>query len=116
MIKIIAENGYESPFPSQHGGSGFFSRPKVVRGERYRLAYTHEGVEPPAEEERAESQTNTINRGGEENQQLEAEEEKLRIVGFRDRIGCYTWRWFTMTMATGGIANVLHSSMCRICL
>ncbi|KAL2019111.1 hypothetical protein VTK56DRAFT_10062 [Thermocarpiscus australiensis] len=32
-----------------------------------------------------------------------------RKVGLRERIGCYQWTWFTMTMATGGIANVLHS-------
>ncbi|KAK0747582.1 voltage-dependent anion channel-domain-containing protein [Apiosordaria backusii] len=30
-------------------------------------------------------------------------------VGIRDRICCVQWNWFTMTMATGGIANVLHS-------
>ncbi|KAI0180692.1 voltage-dependent anion channel-domain-containing protein [Hypoxylon sp. FL1284] len=30
-------------------------------------------------------------------------------VGIRDRICCHQWTWFTMTMATGGIANVLHS-------
>ncbi|KAK0705298.1 voltage-dependent anion channel [Lasiosphaeris hirsuta] len=32
-----------------------------------------------------------------------------RKVGIRDRIGCFRWTWFTMTMATGGIANVLYS-------
>ncbi|KAH8899625.1 hypothetical protein GQ53DRAFT_318787 [Thozetella sp. PMI_491] len=32
-----------------------------------------------------------------------------RKVGVRDRIKCYQWTWFTMTMATGGVANVLSS-------
>ncbi|KAJ2895501.1 hypothetical protein MKZ38_006404 [Zalerion maritima] len=30
-------------------------------------------------------------------------------VRFKDRIALYQWTWFTMTMATGGIANLLHS-------
>ncbi|KAK7417128.1 hypothetical protein QQX98_004731 [Neonectria punicea] len=30
-------------------------------------------------------------------------------VGIRDRIACYQWTYFTMTMSTGGIANILHS-------
>lgn len=31
-------------------------------------------------------------------------------VGIKDRIACFQWTWFTSTMATGGIANVLASS------
>ena len=30
-------------------------------------------------------------------------------VTLKDRIACYQWTYFTMTMATGGIANVIHS-------
>ncbi|KAE9377459.1 hypothetical protein N431DRAFT_365249 [Stipitochalara longipes BDJ] len=37
------------------------------------------------------------------------EDKEARRVGIRDRVCCYTWTWFTMTMATGGIANVLNS-------
>ncbi|KAF4441903.1 putative C4-dicarboxylate transport protein mae1 [Fusarium austroafricanum] len=30
-------------------------------------------------------------------------------VGLRDRIACHRWTFFTMTMSTGGVANILHS-------
>jgi hypothetical protein len=30
-----------------------------------------------------------------------------KAVGLRDRIACFQWTWFTSTMATGGVANVL---------
>lgn len=33
-----------------------------------------------------------------------------RAVSIKDRIACFQWTWFTSTMATGGIANVLASS------
>ncbi|KAL6913410.1 hypothetical protein FSHL1_011086 [Fusarium sambucinum] len=32
-----------------------------------------------------------------------------RRVGLRDRIACYQWTYFTLTMSTGGIANIIHS-------
>ncbi|KAF5587186.1 Malic acid transport [Fusarium pseudoanthophilum] len=31
-------------------------------------------------------------------------------VGIRDRIACYQWTYFTMTMSTGGVANIIYSS------
>ncbi|KAL3420542.1 c4-dicarboxylate transporter malic acid transporter [Phlyctema vagabunda] len=33
----------------------------------------------------------------------------VKRYSYRDRLGCYTWTFFTLTMATGGMANVLHS-------
>ncbi|KAL6871177.1 voltage-dependent anion channel domain-containing protein [Trichoderma novae-zelandiae] len=29
-------------------------------------------------------------------------------IGLKDRIACYQWTFFTMTMATGGVASALH--------
>ncbi|KAG6012632.1 hypothetical protein E4U54_007407 [Claviceps lovelessii] len=34
-------------------------------------------------------------------------------VTLKDRIACYQWTYFAMTMATGGVANVLHASYYR---
>jgi hypothetical protein len=115
MIPIVPENGYESPLPSPRGGHEFFAQPKLRKGERLRVAYTRESVEASIEGQRTNCQANTvvgtIDGGEERNENSESDEEIQRTVGLRDRIGCYTWTWFTMTMATGGIANVLHSSV-----
>lgn len=35
----------------------------------------------------------------------------LEKLYWRERIRHFTWTFFTMTMATGGIANVLHNGM-----
>jgi len=41
----------------------------------------------------------------------EGEVSEQSNMRFRDRIRHFTWTWFTMTMATGGIANVLYTGM-----
>ncbi|KAF2712676.1 hypothetical protein K504DRAFT_372809 [Pleomassaria siparia CBS 279.74] len=38
-----------------------------------------------------------------------SEETAKDNLSFRERIRHFTWTWFTMTMATGGIANVLYT-------
>jgi hypothetical protein len=37
-------------------------------------------------------------------------EEKTPRIYFRDRLQCFKWNWFTVVMATGGIADVIYSS------
>jgi hypothetical protein len=44
-------------------------------------------------------------------QRGDEEEGEQMHMRFRDRIRHFTWTWFTMTMATGGIANVLYTGM-----
>ncbi|RFU81751.1 hypothetical protein TARUN_453 [Trichoderma arundinaceum] len=40
---------------------------------------------------------------------LDLEKNALpRRIGLRDRIACYQWTFFTMTMATGGVSSALH--------
>lgn len=35
--------------------------------------------------------------------------EHIHHLHFKERIRHFTWTWFTMTMATGGVANVLYN-------
>jgi hypothetical protein len=55
-------------------------------------------------------------RGVEEDEREKRKERRAGAAGrgtmklsFRERIRHFTWTWFTMTMATGGIANVLYT-------
>lgn len=42
---------------------------------------------------------------------LENESLDARKLNWKERIRHYTWTFFAMTMATGGIANVLYAGM-----
>lgn len=50
--------------------------------------------------------------GGKEKEKDDEEQERSgkKKLSFRERIRHFTWTWFCMTMATGGIANVLYTS------
>jgi hypothetical protein len=104
--RLLPENGYESPRELENE-DGFFGNiigngtHRVGGRKPSRRGQTSVGVESPeARNDVSRSDTGLV---GEE-------DRDAKKVGIRDRVGCYTWTWFTMTMATGGIANVLHSS------
>jgi len=106
----VPENGYESPV-SPEDTPAFFSDVNTDNsGERRRAGYNASEVVADVERSNSEAGTSpqTSNGSGKEKvNDLEAGSRGSGKVGFRDRIACYTWTWFTMNMATGGIANVL---------
>lgn len=44
-------------------------------------------------------------------QGAEKEADERKRLSWRERIRHFTWTWFCMTMATGGIANVLYTGL-----
>jgi hypothetical protein len=113
MKRTAPENGYESP-RSPDCEEGFFGNDMGngthKAGERRRAGRNGQafvGGQGPETQDRVGKNDADLGR---------EEERETKKVGIRDRLGCYTWTWFTMTMATGGIANVLHSSNRQQCL
>jgi len=105
---MLPENGYESPRLPDNEDSFFgniMGNGAHKVGERRRAGrsgQTFHGSGTP---------DNRDNVGGSDADLGREEDRELKKIGIRDRVGCFTWTWFTMTMASGGIANVLHSSM-----
>jgi hypothetical protein len=117
IARALPENGYESPRLPDENDEGFFGNGigngTHMVGERRRAGRTGQTFVGAQSLEAA----NHVGKGDADFGREEDKEPKK--FGIRDRVGCYTWTWFTMTMATGGIANVLHSSnrpqyLCRI--
>ena len=117
LTQISGGNGYESPGPSlfknehNHVSDGGLAladhngRRRGICGDIQNSNHAHQSYFP--------SQTRRDDSSLTEKGQQSDEEGSKRRYGLRDRISCYTWTWFTMTMATGGVANVLHASKYR---
>ena len=108
MRIILPQNGYESPrgpdTPGiRHGNSTH------EHGERRRAGIGGIGSSGEAQIELDDPQSEAYLHSRLRDHQ-EGGNEKSRKVGFRRRVSYYSWTWFTMTMATGGIANVLDNS------
>ncbi|RQM07759.1 hypothetical protein DH86_00003040, partial [Scytalidium sp. 3C] len=107
----IPENGYASPsmFESDHdpmddaepqrrpGPRSLPRRMAFMMNEEDTLVAVEEPAPTPSPADKLDEKS------------LDRQQGSSRKIGIRDRIKCYTWTWFTMNMATGGIANVLHA-------
>ncbi|TVY75873.1 Malic acid transport protein [Lachnellula suecica] len=107
MRIIIPENGYESPqcpgTPGNGNGNGKHRRMNGdTAGNGNGFSGGQIGLDNPQSQAYIQSRLRIEREDGDE-------KARTRKIGFRDRVSCYTWTWFTMTMATGGIANVLHA-------
>lgn len=68
-------------------------------------------------EKQSHGRKNQVKRGAHEQgagdrgvlQGAEKESDERQRLSWRERIRHFTWTWFCMTMATGGIANVLYT-------
>ena len=89
-------SGYESPVD----GDCHFS-PPLRSPNRHHLRAL--GRQDPAPDLEHNAGVNTLNGMLSKAQRIQSK------VSIGDRIACFRWTWFTMTMATGGIANVLHT-------
>ena len=109
---MLPENGYESPRlpdneePFFGNGMGNGAHKVAERRRAGRSGQTSLGSGTPDDRD-----NDGGNVGGSDTDLRGEESREAKKVGIRDRVGCFTWTWFTMTMASGGIANVLHSSM-----
>lgn len=106
---ILPENGYESP---QLPDDDILFGQGIHNGQR-RSARRSKGSDKGDKHDQVDGPDSRAYLNGEsrvDQPKTDEEDGEKTRVGFRDRVRCFTWTWFTMTMATGGIANVLHSS------
>jgi hypothetical protein len=109
MNLALPENGYQSP--QMEDEDMFFGKDILRDNNRRRLGKTKENS-GTGEDSTPDSDTRLNGSNGIENTRPDDKGGEKRYE-LRDRVCCFTWTWFTMTMATGGIANVLHASTLR---
>lgn len=104
MIRILPENGYDSPRSPYSASRVHIPGIETTRERR---------IEIFTEDSKACVEADDGEMLGKDDRKAKQHEEdvdrKAMKGGFRDRVSCYTWTWFTMNMATGGIANILHA-------
>ncbi|KAF2687454.1 hypothetical protein K458DRAFT_333911 [Lentithecium fluviatile CBS 122367] len=108
LITPNPEFANRNPFEEAHERGLDFEKVESSR-ERARSKISAGGdAEKSSVGEQGEAEGNDVYKG-EGGSGGQGEKEGQGVLRFRDRIRHFTWTWFTMTMATGGIANVLYT-------
>ncbi|ROT43559.1 hypothetical protein SODALDRAFT_42114 [Sodiomyces alkalinus F11] len=104
FTSYFPDNAQSAPLASDRGANrpGFFSRRSCLTHPQSRASGGSPSRQADGESQTAASSSLAHSFSG------EGEAPSNAKVSIRDRIACYQWTWFTMTMATGGVANVIY--------
>ncbi|KAL2434857.1 Malic acid transport protein [Exophiala dermatitidis] len=75
---------------------------------RRNLNLESRSAQPPIEAADGDRSSTDTSSSSQDDDSSSSDEDKLKRLSWRQRLKHVTWAWFTLTMATGGIANVLH--------
>ena len=101
-------NNFRQPTsqPDIEQASGHHSLQQVYSNDHHAALRPHFAVPTPLPSPSEKGQRDGRD---ETNETLYEAVEAERTLPWRERIKHFTWTWFTMTMATGQMANVLYS-------
>ncbi|KAK7519607.1 voltage-dependent anion channel-domain-containing protein [Phyllosticta citriasiana] len=97
------------PYPSLSANMTFRSNPSVSRSSLHHDNSPAISKSPGSHHSSHAATPIILQNGFQVGQDANEKAHFDQKLGFRERIRHFTWTWFCMTMATGGIANVLYS-------
>lgn len=104
MSNILPSSSQDLPHRHRLNSSSTISAIRHVQFRRPTVDHGRKGKKP-SRPERNDEELDGVDEKSEVS--LEENVDALKKVGWKQRIKHFTWTWFTMTMATGGIANVM---------
>lgn len=125
-MRIPGEEGYRTPTfedaefdlsTDSIGNSVYPPTPQVLRRIHTSALESVQGPSPRTGQESSRQRKKFQNDGSiGPAESRESEESSVLGLSWKQRIRHFTWAFFTLTMATGGIANVLYSGQFYIFL
>lgn len=108
MTPQFPEWGEGNPFEHQHAlNLEAIEKSDFERAQEPQDEYSADAEKSDASRAKENDASNA--RDAPRTQQVDREERAQKQLSWRERIRHFTWTWFTMTMATGGIANALYT-------